>query len=75
VARLREATFSVVPFADAALLRDANHAFAADDAQVDAGLALSAYVRRVALPVLQIYGAYGFSTEETLFGFALGVGF
>ena len=75
VARFREATFSVVPFADAALLRDTNHAFAADDAQVDAGLALAAYVRRVALPVLQIYGAYGFSTGETLFGFALGAGF
>ena len=75
VARFREATLSVVPFADAALLRDANHAFTAGDAQVDAGLALAIYVRRVALPVLQLYGAYGFSSGEVLPGFSLGVVF
>ena len=74
-ARFREATLSLVPFADAALLRDAGHAFATDDAQADAGLALAIYVRRVALPVLQLYGAYGFSSGEILTGFSLGVGF
>jgi len=75
VARFREATFSVVPFADAALLRDAHHSFTLGGVQADAGLALAAYVRRVALPVLQLYCAYGFSTGEIMPGFSLGVGF
>ena len=75
VARFREATFSLVPFADAALLRDEFRSFTPGDIQADAGLALAVYVRRVALPVLQLYAAYGFSTGEILPGFSLGVGF
>jgi hypothetical protein len=75
VARFREATCSVVPFADAALLRDRYRSFTLGDAQADAGLALAVHVRRVALPVLQLYAAYGFSTGEILPGFSLGVGF
>jgi outer membrane protein assembly factor BamA len=75
VGRFREATISVVPFADAALLRDAFHRCAWDDAQADAGVALAVYLRRVAFPVLQLYGAYGFSTGDVLPGFSLGVGF
>jgi hypothetical protein len=75
VARYREATFSLVPFADAALVRDGFRSFTPGDAQADAGLALAVYVRRVALPVLQLYAAYGFSTGEVLPGFSLGVGF
>lgn len=75
VVRFREASFSIVPFADAALLRDEFSSFAPGDVQADAGFALAVYVRRVALPVLQLYAAYGFSTGDVLPGFSLGVGF
>ena len=75
VARFREASFMIVPFADAALLRDEFRSFTPGDVQADAGLALAVYVRRVALPVLQLYAAYGFATGEVLPGFSLGVGF
>lgn len=75
VARFRMATVSFVPFADAALLRDRYRSFSLPDAQADAGLALAVYLRRVALPVLQIYGAYGFVNDKVLFGFSLGFRF
>lgn len=75
VARFRVATVSFVPFADAALLRDQFRSFSPADAQADVGLALAVYLRRVALPVLQMYGAYGFANEKVLFGFSLGYGF
>lgn len=75
VARFRMATVSFVPFADAALLRDQFRSFSLADAQADVGLALAVYLRRVALPVLQIYGAYGFANDKVLFGFSLGFGF
>jgi outer membrane protein assembly factor BamA len=75
LARFREATFSLVPFADAALLRDGFRSFTLADIQADAGFALAVYVRRVAFPVFQIYGAYGFSTGEVLPGFSLGINF
>jgi len=75
VATLRMATVSFVPFADAALLRDRFRSFSFADAQADVGLALAVYLRRVALPVLQIYGAYGFGVDKVLPGFSLGFGF
>jgi hypothetical protein len=75
VARYKDATVSVVPFADAALLRDRYRSFSLADAQADAGLALAVYLRRVALPVLQIYGAYGFASDAALYGLSLGFGF
>lgn len=75
VARFREATLSLVPFADAALLRDRFHRFALGDVEADAGIALAVYLRRIAFPVLQFYGAWGFSSGEFLPGFALGFGF
>jgi len=75
LARFREATFSLVPFVDAALLRDEHRSFAPADVQADAGLALAVYLRRVAFPVLQLYGAYGFASGTVLPGFSLGMGF
>ncbi len=75
VARYSIATVSFVPFADAALLRDRFRSLSFADAQADVGLALAVYLRRVALPVLQVYGAYGFANDKVLFGFTLGFGF
>jgi outer membrane protein assembly factor BamA len=75
LARIKTATLSLVPFADAALLRDRFHRFAFEDAQADAGVALAVYLRRVALPLLQFYGAYGFTDGRVLTGFSLGAMF
>lgn len=74
-ARFREVTLSGVGFADAALLRDRYRSLTPGDLQADAGLALAAYVRRVAVPVLQVYVAWGFSTARLLPGFSLGMAF
>ncbi|MBI5013881.1 MAG: BamA/TamA family outer membrane protein [Deltaproteobacteria bacterium] len=75
IAKLSEATVSVVGFADAALLRDPHHDFALRDLQADAGAGVAIYLRRVALPVLQLHAAYGFANRRLLPGFSLGAGF
>lgn len=75
LATFREATLSAVAFGDAALLRDEYRSFALDDLQADVGAAFAVYVRRVAMPMLQVYAAYGVSTKEVLPGFSLGFAF
>lgn len=75
VARLSEATVSLVGFVDGALLRDANWDMALRDLQADAGVGAAVYLRRVALPVLQLHAAYGFSNHRLLPGFTLGMAF
>jgi len=75
VARRREATLAVDVFADGAVLRDGYRRMSLEELQADAGLALAVYLRRVAVPVLQIYAAYGFASGRVLPGFSLGFGF
>lgn len=75
VAKRSEATLSLLGFADGALVRDEHRRFAAGDVVADVGLGVAVYLRRVALPVLQLNVAYGFSNHRVLPGFSLGVGF
>jgi outer membrane protein assembly factor BamA len=75
LATFREATLSVVGFGEAALLRDEYRSFAFADLQGDVGAAFAVYVRRVALPMLQVYAAYGVTTKTLLPGFSLGFAF
>lgn len=75
VSRRRQATVSIIGFADAALLRDAHRRMAADDLLADVGVGVGVYLRRVAVPVLQLTAAYGFSNRRILPGFSLGFAF
>ena len=75
VLRLREVKLSLVPFADGALLRDEYRSFTLEDFQLDAGVALGVYLRRIALPLIQITVAYGFDTQTVVPGFSLGFAF
>jgi len=75
VAKFSEAAVAVLGFLDGALLRDEYRDFEPRDLQADAGLGIAIYLRRVALPVLQLHAAYGFSNHKVLPGFSLGSAF
>lgn len=73
VAAFSQVDLSLAGFVDAALFRDRERAFTLDDAVADAGIGFRVYLKRVLLPVFQLYLAY--AVEDDVFRPGLTLGF
>lgn len=71
----KEARLSFVTFADNAIFRNGYQSFSVPDSKSDAGVSMRIYVRRVLLPVFQVYLAYGFSNQKIMPGVSIGMAF
>ena len=71
----KEARLSFVTFADNAIFRNEYQSFSVSDSKSDAGVSVRIYVRRVLIPVFQVYLAYGFSNQKVMPGVSIGMAF
>ncbi|MDO9288815.1 MAG: POTRA domain-containing protein [Thermodesulfovibrionales bacterium] len=71
----KEARLSFVTFADNAIFKDEYQSFSVSDSKSDVGVSLRIYVRRVLIPVFQVYLAYGFSNQKVMPGVSIGMAF
>lgn len=71
----REASLSFVPFAENAVFKNRYTKFTLKESKSDAGISLRVYLRRMTLPVFQVYSAYGFSNRRVMSGVSLGLAF
>jgi len=71
----KEARLSFVTFADNAILRNEYQKFSVSDSKSDVGVSVRIYVRRVLIPVFQVYLAYGFSNQKVMPGVSVGMAF
>ncbi len=68
-------TIAMVPFFDYALMADRKKDLFSDEFISSAGIALRFYIRKVALPALQIYVAHNNERRKFKFGFLMGMSF
>ncbi len=71
----REASLSFVPFAENAVFKNRYTKFTLKESKSDAGVSLRVYLRRMTLPVFQVYSAWGFSNRRVMSGVSLGLAF
>jgi len=71
----KEMSLSFVPFADNAVFKNQYQKFTLKESKTDAGISLRVYLRRMTLPVFQVYSAYGFGNRRVLSGVSLGMAF